>query len=102
MKCVSTTDISKDYDQIPINDSHPFSAEEIDSIIGRTYSTRSIKRSYEEDSVSVEPNQNIYRQKKTMKDKRDLLHLKDAYQLTDTAFNAIFPYIFVIKENFIH
>ena len=40
LKCVSATEISKDYDQIPINDSHPFSAEEIDSIIGRTYSTR--------------------------------------------------------------
>ena len=93
LKCVSATEISKDYDQIPINDSHPFSAEEIDSIIGRTYCTRGIKRSYEEDSVSVEPNQNMYRQKKTMKDKRDLLHLKDAYQLTDTAFNAIFQYI---------
>ena len=35
----------------------------------------------------------MYKQKKTMKDKRDLLHLKDAYQLTDTAFNAIFQYI---------
>ena len=93
LKCVSATEISKDYDQIPINDSHPFGAEEIDSIIGRTYSTRGIKRSYEEDSVSVELNQNMYRQKKTMKDKRDLLHLKDAYQLTDTAFNAIFQYI---------
>ena len=93
LKCVSAPEISKDYDRIPINDSHPFSAEEIDSIIGRIYSTRDIKRSYEEGSVLVEPNQNMYRQKKTMKDKRDLLHLKDAYQLTDTAFNATFRYI---------
>jgi hypothetical protein len=48
---------------------------------------------YEEDSIPIEPNQNKYRQTKRLKDKRDLLHLKDTYHLTDSAFNAIFHFI---------
>jgi hypothetical protein len=89
----NSNDKQKDRSQITDNDCQSFSEVEIDSIIGRTYTTRGIKRSYEEDSISVEPNRNVYRQNKQIKDKRDLLHLKDTYHLTDCAFNAIFQFI---------
>ncbi|CAF1523529.1 unnamed protein product, partial [Rotaria sordida] len=85
--------INKVNEQSHIDDTHFFSEEETDAIIGRTYSTRGIKRSYEEDPISVEPNKNIQRRNKIIKDERDLLHLKDTYHLTDSAFNAIFKYI---------
>lgn len=70
-----------------------FSEEQMDAIIGRTYSTLGIKRSYEEDPILIGPNQNMYRQNKMSKDKRDLLHLKDMYYLTDSALKAIFQYV---------
>ena len=35
----------------------------------------------------------VYRHNKISKDKRDLLHLKDTYHLTDSAFKAIFQYV---------
>ncbi|CAF3024272.1 unnamed protein product, partial [Rotaria sp. Silwood2] len=76
-----------------IDDSQSFCDEEIDAIIGPTYNTRGVKRLYEEDSISVEPNKNMQRQNKIIKEQRDLLHLKDTYHLTDSAFNAIFKYI---------
>ncbi|CAF3288681.1 unnamed protein product [Rotaria socialis] len=82
-----------DCDQIPTNDSPSFSEEEIDAIIGRTYTTRGVKRSYEEDPILIEPKRNKYRQNKMIKDKRDLLHLKDTYYLTDAALKAIFEYV---------
>ncbi|CAF3894026.1 unnamed protein product, partial [Rotaria sp. Silwood1] len=82
--------IDKVNEQSHIDDSHSFCEEEIDAIIGRTYNTRGVKRSYEEDPISVEPNKNIQRRNKIIKDQRDLLHLKDTYPLTDSAFNAIF------------
>ncbi|CAF5216406.1 unnamed protein product, partial [Rotaria magnacalcarata] len=82
-----------DCNQIPTNDSPSFSEEEIDAIIGRTYTTRCVKRSYEEDPILIEPKRNKYRQNKMTKDKRDLLHLKDTYYLTDTALKAIFEYV---------
>jgi hypothetical protein len=65
----------------------------MDNIIGRIYTTRGVKRSYEEDFISIEPNRNSYRQIKQIKDKRDLLHLEDTYHLTDCAFNTIFQFI---------
>ena len=83
----------KGTDQTPVDDCSASSVEEIDAIIGRTYTTRGVKRSYVEDPVSIEPNQNMYKKSKMTKDKRDLLHLKDTYHLTDSAFNAIFQYI---------
>ncbi|CAF3860367.1 unnamed protein product [Rotaria sordida] len=86
--CIRTSD-----DQNAVDDHQSFSAAEIDAIIGRTYTTRGIKRSYEEDSIAIEPNRNKYREIKLSKDKRDLLHLKDTYHLTDSAFNAIFQFI---------
>jgi hypothetical protein len=93
LKPIQTDENEKDRDQTPGDDSRTFSAEEIDAIIGRTYDTRGIKRSYEEDPILVEPNQNRYRRNKIEKDKRDLLHLKDTYFLTDAALNAIFQYV---------
>ncbi|CAF4240426.1 unnamed protein product [Rotaria sordida] len=45
--------INKVNEQSHIDDSHFFCEEEIDAIIGRTYSTRGIKRSYEEDPISI-------------------------------------------------
>lgn len=89
-----------DCDQIPTNDSPPFSEEEMDAIIGRTYTTRGIKRSYEEDPIVIESKQNRYRQNKMDKDKRDLLHLKDTYCLTDAALKAIYEYIKSKKKLF--
>ncbi|CAF1376509.1 unnamed protein product, partial [Rotaria sordida] len=86
--CIRTSD-----DQYAVDDHQSFSAAEIDTIIGRTYTTRGIKRSYEADSIAIEPNRNKYREIKLSKDKRDLLHLKDTYHLTDGAFNAIFQFI---------
>ncbi|CAF5171095.1 unnamed protein product, partial [Rotaria magnacalcarata] len=83
----------EDCDQIPANDSPSFSEEKIDAIIGRTYTTRGVKRSYEEDPILIEPKRNKYRQNKMIKDKRDLLHLKDTYYLTDAALKAIFEYV---------
>ncbi|CAF1544920.1 unnamed protein product, partial [Rotaria sp. Silwood1] len=80
-------------DQNAVDDHQSFSTAEIDTIIGRTYTTRGIKRSYEEDSIAIEPNRNKYREIKLSKDKRDLLHLKDTYHITDSAFNAIFQFI---------
>jgi len=93
LKSEQVDKIQKDLDQIPVNDSHSFSVQEMDAIIGRTYSTRGVKRSYEEDPIIVEPNQNMYRRNRMIKDKRDLLHLKDTYYLTDAALNAIFQYV---------
>lgn len=93
LKYVRVDEIVKSTDQAPLNDSHSFSVDEIDAIIGRTYSTRGVKRCYEEDSISVEHKQNTYWRDKVIEDKRDLLHLKDTYNLTDCAFNAIFQYI---------
>ncbi|CAF1547595.1 unnamed protein product [Adineta ricciae] len=93
-----------DVDQTLANDSPTFSEEEIDAIVGRTYTTRGVKRSYEEDPIVVEPNRNMYRHNKMMKDKRDLLHLKDTHYLTDSALKAIVQYVqskkklFSIKE----
>ncbi len=49
LNSVQTDDTEKDLDQIPVNDPHSFSVEEMDAIIGRTYNTRGVKRSYEED-----------------------------------------------------
>ena len=86
-------DIQKDHSQIIVDDHQLYSDAEIDSIIGRTYTTRGVKRFYEEDPILVEPNQNMYRRNKIIKDKRDLLHLKDTYHLTGSAFNAIFQFI---------
>ncbi|CAF3828298.1 unnamed protein product [Rotaria magnacalcarata] len=80
-------------DQILGNDSPSFNVEEMDTIIGRTYSTRGVKRSYEEDPILVEPNKNRHRQNKMIEDQRDLLHLQDTYHLTGCAFNAIFQFI---------
>ncbi|CAF2158076.1 unnamed protein product [Rotaria magnacalcarata] len=80
-------------DQILGNDSPSFSVEEMDAIIGRTYSARGVKRSYEEDPILVERNKNRHRQNKVIENQRDLLHLKDTYHLTDCAFNAIFQFI---------
>ncbi|CAF1492503.1 unnamed protein product [Rotaria sp. Silwood1] len=93
VKLVQIDESSKASDQIPMNDYHSFNETEMDAIIGRTYSTRGVKRTYEEDPISVEPNQNMYRRNKMTKDKRDLLHLKDTYHLTDAALNAIFQYV---------
>ncbi|CAF1571574.1 unnamed protein product, partial [Adineta steineri] len=93
-------ELRNDGDQIPTNDSLSFSEEEIDAIIGRTYTTRGIKRSYEEDPIVIEPNKNKYRQNKMIKDKRDLLHLKDTYYLTDAALKAIFGYVQSKKKIF--
>jgi hypothetical protein len=93
LKYVRVDEILKSTDQAPLNDSHSFSVDEIDAIIGRTYSTRGVKRCYEEDSISVDHKQNTYWRDKVIEDKRDLLHLKDTYNLTDCAFNAIFQYI---------
>ncbi|CAF1658774.1 unnamed protein product, partial [Rotaria magnacalcarata] len=64
-----------------------------DQILGRTYSTRGVKRSYEEDPILVEPNKNRHRHNRMIEDQRDLLHLKDTYHLTDSAFNAIYQFI---------
>ena len=83
----------QDSDQTLANNNTSYSVEEIDAIIGRTYDTRGIKRTYEEDPISIEPSPNMYTLNKISKDKRDLLHLKDSYHLTDSAFNAIFQYI---------
>ena len=80
-------------DRNDVDDHQPFSAADIDAIIGPIYVTRGIKRSYEEDSVSIEPNRNKYRKEKISKEKRELLHLKDSHHLTDSAFNAIFQFI---------
>ena len=93
-------EIDKSSDQTSVNDLHCFSVEEMDAIIGRTYDTRGIKRSYEEDPISVEPNRNVYRQNKLATDKRDLLHLKDTYYLTDSALRAIFQYVRSKKKLF--
>ncbi|CAF4777851.1 unnamed protein product, partial [Rotaria sp. Silwood2] len=93
LKFVQVHEVQTDFDQTPINDSFCYSIEEIDAIIGPTYITRGVKRSYEEDPILVEPNKNMHRQNKIKKDKRDLLHLKDTYHLTDSALNAIFQYV---------
>ena len=93
-------ELRDDCDQIPTSDSPSFSEEEIDAIIGRTYNTRGVKRSYEEDPIVIEPNQNKFRQNKITKDKRDLLHLKDTYYLTDAALKAIFEYVQSKKKLF--
>ncbi|CAM4803893.1 unnamed protein product [Rotaria magnacalcarata] len=85
--------IQESPDQILGNDSPSFTVEEMDAIIGRTYSTRGVKRSYEEDPILVEPNKNRHRQNKMIENQRDLLHLKDTDHLTDCAFNAIFQFI---------
>ena len=75
------------------DDGQSFSVADIDAIIGRTYTTRGIKRSYEEDSIPIEPNRNKYRETKICRDKRDLLYLKDTYHLTDSAFNAVYQFV---------
>ena len=93
LKSTDAYTIQKSPDQILGNDSHSFSVEDRDASIGRTYSTRAVKRSYEEDPILVEPNKNRHRQNKMIEDQRDLLHLKDTYHLTDCAFNAIFQFI---------
>ncbi|CAF1999488.1 unnamed protein product [Rotaria magnacalcarata] len=93
LKLEKTNDTSNVSDQSLVNSSHSFSIDEIDDIIGRTYTTRGVKRTYEEDSISIEPEQNMYRRAKIIKDKRDLLHLKDTYYLTDCALHAIFQYM---------
>ena len=80
-------------DRNALDDNQSYSVADIDAIIGRTYTTRCIKRSYEEDSISIEPNRNRYRERKACQDKRDLLFLKDAYHLTDSAFNAVHQFI---------
>ncbi|CAF3290599.1 unnamed protein product [Rotaria sp. Silwood2] len=98
VKLVQIDESSKASDQIPVNDYHSFNETDMDAIIGRTYSTRGVKRTYEEDPISVEPNQNMYRRNKMIKDKRDLLHLKDSYHLTDAALNAIFHDIKSVKQ----
>lgn len=67
--------------------------EILNKIIGRTYETRGVKHSYEEDPISIDIVQNKRRKLKKMKDKRDLLHLKDTFHLSDSALNAIFRYI---------
>ncbi|CAM4813177.1 unnamed protein product [Rotaria magnacalcarata] len=85
--------IQESPDQILGNDFPSFTVEEMDAIIGRTYSTRGVKRSYEEDPILVEPNKNRHRQNKMIENQRDLLHLKDTDHLTDCAFNAIFQFI---------
>ena len=76
-----------------LDDSSCLLDESIDTIIGRNYITRGKKRSYVEDPISIEPNQNRYRKMKKMKEKRDLLHLKDTYHLIDSALKAIFQYV---------
>ena len=73
--------------------SSSFSEADMDAIIGRTYETRGVKRSYEEDTISIEPNRNMYRRIKQSNDKRDLLHLKDTNHFTDAALKAIFQYV---------
>ncbi len=55
--------------QTPVNDSHSFSVEEMNTIIDRTYNTRGVRHSYKEDPISIEPNQNMYRRNKIEKDK---------------------------------
>ena len=93
LKYVSEAEVIKATDQVPLHDSPSFSVEEMDAIIRQNYSTRGVKRCYEEDPLRVVPNKNIYWRDQMIKDKRDLLQLKDAYCLTDCAFNAIFQYI---------
>ena len=41
-----------------MNNHRSFSTAEIDAIIGHTCTTRGVKRSYEEDSIQIEPNRN--------------------------------------------
>ncbi|CAF1251246.1 unnamed protein product [Rotaria sordida] len=98
LRYVQPNNIQKDDNQIIINDYQSLSETELDNIIGRTYTTRGLKRSYVEDSISIEPPRNIYRRIKQMKDKRDLLHLKDTYHLTDSAFNAVVNFIRRTKD----
>ncbi|CAF4221972.1 unnamed protein product [Rotaria magnacalcarata] len=74
------------------NSSHSSYEEEIEAKIGRVYTTRGIKRSYVEDPISIEPRKNMHRHNKIIKDQRDLLYIKDAYHITDSAFNAIIKY----------
>ncbi|CAF4416023.1 unnamed protein product [Rotaria sp. Silwood2] len=93
VRCIEPNNVRKDHSQNSMNDYQSLLEVEMDSIVGRTYATRGVKRSYVEDSISIEPDRNLYRLNKEMKDKRDLLHLKDTYHLTDSAFNAIFHFI---------
>ncbi|CAF1539235.1 unnamed protein product [Adineta ricciae] len=90
---VETDQILNSLDRTSAHHSPSFDADELDAIIGRTYSTRGVKRTYEEDPISIEPNRNMYRRNQTSKDKRDLLHLKDTHHLTDSALKAIFQYV---------
>lgn len=69
------------------------SEEILYNIIGRMYNTRGVKHCYEEDPISTDVVRDKRRKLKKMQDKRDLLHLKDTFHLSDTALNAIFQYI---------
>ena len=90
---------TKDKNERGLNDNpndhllNSFSDIDIDAIVGRSYATRGIKRSYAEDPISLEPKRNIYHRSKETNDRRDLLHLKDSHHLTDSALKAIFQYV---------
>ena len=93
VKQIETDQILNSFDRTSVNDFPSFDSDDLDAIIGRTYITRGIKRTYKEDPISIKPNRNMYRHNKISKYKRDLLHLKDTYHLTDSAFKAIFQYV---------
>ena len=83
------------------NPSETYSDVDMDAIIRRTYETRGVKRSYEEDSFSIDSNLSIENQfANKFLEKRDLLHLKDTYNLTDAALRAIFQYVETRKKIF--
>lgn len=87
--------------RIQRNPSDAYSDVDMDAIIGRTYETRGLKRSYEEDSFSIDSNLIIENQfSNKFVEKRDLLHLKDTYNLTDAALKAIFQYVETRREIF--
>ena len=90
----------KDSTHIRFDDHQILSEAEMDSIIGRSYKTRGLKRSYVEDPISIEPDRNSYRKNREKQYKRELLHLKDTYHLTDCAFNAIVNFVQSKKKLF--
>ena len=51
-------DVQTNDDDDVVDNHQSFSTAEIDAIIGHTYTTRGVKRSYEEDSIPIEPNRN--------------------------------------------
>ena len=60
LECVPEDEVVKAAAQGRLNDSNSFGVDEMNAIVGRTYSTRSVKCCYKEDSISVEPGQNTY------------------------------------------